>query len=161
MEIVTKLERILVPVDFSDCSANALAYAVMLQQCFGAHIHVAHAFTVPAFVPPHAALLAGELNASSVEHAERFTAQHLREFLGKLAIKPNDTLSTSVELGPPATAIVALARREKCDLIVMGTHGRTGWSRALLGSTAEQVLRSAPCAVLTVKASSNPTHSDN
>lgn len=133
----------------------------MLQQLSGAHIHVLHTYDVPAMVPPHAVLLGGELDASSVEHAQRFTSQRLADFLTKLSFKPGDTLQASVELGPAAATVVELATREKSDLIVMGTHGRTGWSRALLGSTAEHVLRSAPCPVLTIKSPPGRPNADD
>jgi nucleotide-binding universal stress UspA family protein len=129
---------------------------LMLQQLSGAHLHVLHAYDLPAFIPPTSMLLVGELNASLVEHAERATKQHLFEFLAKLSLNLGDTLSASVEVGPTAATIVAVADRERVDLIVMGTHGRTGWSRALMGSTAEKVLHAASCPVLTIKAHATP-----
>jgi nucleotide-binding universal stress UspA family protein len=61
-------------------------------------------------------------------------------------------VTSRLEYGDPATGIVGIAADEGVDLIVMGTHGRTGVSRWLIGSVAEKVVRSAPCAVLTVKA---------
>jgi universal stress protein A len=145
------LQRILVPVDFSDCSAAALQQALMLQRVAGAHIHVLHTYDLPALAPANAMLLVGELDASPVQHAQRFTTQRLAEFLAKLSIQPSDTLRTSIAVGEAAATIVEQAEGDAVDLIVMGTHGRTGWSRALLGSTAERVLHAAPCAVLTVK----------
>jgi nucleotide-binding universal stress UspA family protein len=57
-----------------------------------------------------------------------------------------------LEAGDPATEILRVAREVPCDLIVLGTHGRTGLTRLVLGSVAEEVLRKAPCSVLTVKA---------
>lgn len=153
MKASGSFERILVPVDFSDCSASALQHAMMLQQASGAHIHVLHTYDLPAFIPPHSMLVVGDFDASLVEHAERFTRQRLEEFSAKLSVKPSDTVHFSLEVGPAAPTIVSVAEREQSDLIVMGTHGRTGWSRALLGSTTDKVLHSAPCAVLTVKSS--------
>lgn len=151
MEATAPFERILAPVDFSDCSASALQHAMMLQKVSGAHIHVLHTYDLPAFIPPHSMLVVAELDGSLVQHAERFTTQRLEEFLAKLSIKPGDTFRFSIEVGPAAPTIVSVAEREQSDLIVMGTHGRTGWSRALLGSTTDKVLHSAPCPVLTVK----------
>ena len=60
-------------------------------------------------------------------------------------------MDTRVHEGDPATQIVRVAQETRCDLIVLGTHGRTGLGRLLMGSVAEQVLRKAPCPVLTVK----------
>jgi nucleotide-binding universal stress UspA family protein len=78
--------------------------------------------------------------------------QRLREMIN--AIKPSDPGSAIERLlseGKPGEEIVAFAKERNCDLIVMGTHGRTGLERALLGSVAEQVVRAAPCPVLTLR----------
>jgi nucleotide-binding universal stress UspA family protein len=79
--------------------------------------------------------------------------EHLRDELCR--IRPSDRETRVQHLlaeGDPATAILRAARDNHCDLIVMGTHGRTGLRRLLMGSVAEQVVRKAPCLVLTVKA---------
>ena len=79
--------------------------------------------------------------------------KHMREELRRM--KPSDPKTRVQHLlveGNPATAILRAARENKCDLIVMGTHGRTGLNRLLMGSVAEEVVRKAPCLVLTVKA---------
>ena len=83
--------------------------------------------------------------------------EHMREELCRL--KPSDPQTRVHHLlaeGHPATAILRAARENRCDLIVMGTHGRTGLNRLLMGSVTEEVVRMAPCLVLTVNAEVPP-----
>jgi nucleotide-binding universal stress UspA family protein len=137
------IKIILHPTDFSEQSAHAFPLACALGRDYGARIVVAHVFTLqtrgslangPALIDP------------LVAEAE------LRARLE--GVRPSDP-SIAVEhclcVGDPAAEIVALAREAKADLIVMGTHGRAGVGRLLLGSVAEAVLRHAPCPVLTLK----------
>jgi nucleotide-binding universal stress UspA family protein len=119
---------ILLATDFSEASEPAVQAARAYARAFGARVHVLH---VAAPGTEGLTLLMSGLTA----------------MLGP------DTVVRSVVGGAPATEIVRYARDHPIDLIVMGTHGRTGMSRALLGSVAERVVRTAPCAVLTVPAS--------
>jgi nucleotide-binding universal stress UspA family protein len=123
------VRRILFPTDFSHASREAGRTAVSMAQQFGAHL------TILYVVPP-------------------VTDPSPSEGLGALAaeLAPGMAVATEVAAGIPARKIVEHARRHGIDLIVMGTHGRTGLSRALLGSVAEAVVRRAPCRVLTVPA---------
>jgi nucleotide-binding universal stress UspA family protein len=122
--------EILFPTDFSPASAAAGRTAADLARRFGARLHVLH--VVPPVTDPSPAPAA--LGAAVAE-------------LGAgLAVV------SEVASGFPARKIVEYARRKGIDLIVLGTHGRTGFSLALLGSVAEAVVRRAPCRVLTVPA---------
>jgi nucleotide-binding universal stress UspA family protein len=121
------IREILVATDFSDSSAEALRVAVDHARQFGARLHIVH---VSRNGDPHGAYELSRL-------AQGFASRQL-------------TVTTAHKFGEAAECILDHARRAKVDLIVMGTHGRTGVTRALLGSVAERVTRRAPCPVLTV-----------
>ena len=130
--------RILVPTDFSACSATALDYARILAARFGASLHLLHVlendFLRPMVVDPH-----------TVE------AGVLRQLHELLTIEDRERGAVPVVLRSDAVAdaIVSYARSVGIDLIVMGTHGRAGLAHLLKGSVAERVVRTAPCMVLT------------
>lgn len=147
------LDRILVPVDFSPPSDRAIRYATTLANKFGARVSLLHvvddpfvtgAWQAEAFIANIPELLT-ELMMSA--------RTHLGELKRDLAAH-GFIVDTAVITGPPARAIVEHASAGHFDLIVMGTHGRTGLSHALLGSVAERVVQKAPCPVLTVREAS-------
>ncbi|GIX03617.1 MAG: universal stress protein [Planctomycetaceae bacterium] len=137
-----KFRTILVPVDFSPVSETALEVAHALARDHQGRMVLLHVAIPPApahevYVPP--------------EELTRL-AQQAREQLEHWAHKYLDVpTDTRVMAGEPGPAIVSLAGELSADLIVMGTHGRTGLMRLLMGSVAEWVLRHAPCPVLTVR----------
>ena len=147
----SRFNKIAVPVDFSDCSGAALERAAALQGVMGAQLLILHTYELPVLSMPQATLMAGEMNASLVERDARFAQQQLDEFITKRSLTRSDTVRTLIEVGPAAETIIAVAEREEADLVVMGTHGRTGLARVLLGSTTERVLRAVSCPVLTVR----------
>src|SRR5690606_20115607 len=109
------------------------------------------AFDVPTFVPPHVTVMMGEIDAPLADHAERHAREQLEAFLEKQGVN-GAGISSSTRMGPPALTLLEAAEQDGYDMIVMGTHGRTGLSRLVMGSTAEKVVRAAPCPVLTVHA---------
>jgi nucleotide-binding universal stress UspA family protein len=136
-ETMLSLRRILVPIDWSELSQRALDLAAHL-----AREHAAELFLL--YVVPLPALMYGPPPESY--------SNHLLEELRRL--RPGDPkvrVQYLVAEGAPDLAILSAARGSQCDLIVMGTHGRTGLKRLLLGSVAEDVIRKAPCPVLAVK----------
>jgi nucleotide-binding universal stress UspA family protein len=146
-------QRILFPTDFSACAEGAYRHAAYLADRFGAELHVVHAVDDPA-APPRdwpEAPGTGEVRISLAEVCED---------LG-LPLPPPaedydpydlvEVIEAEVIGTDPAGAILRYARDEEVDLIVMGTHGRQGWARGVLGSVAETVSRYAPCPVLTVR----------
>jgi nucleotide-binding universal stress UspA family protein len=149
-----EIRRILVPHDFSEAAANALSYALGVSEKFGARVTVMHVYEIPA-IGAAEALAAGVEFASVVE---RVTAKAL-ERVASRARESNVDLDTELRTGTPWMEIITVAERMKADLIVIGTHGRKGVSRMLLGSVAEKVVRTAPCPVLTVHAPA--LHSDS
>jgi len=144
------IRRILCPVDFSRFSHHALEHAVAIAREFGAEIealHVSAVAPVTALVP---------IGAPLVPEPARLTQQERRAITTQLHEFTDDVdaagviLRSTLKEQDPVAAIVETAESWPADLIVMGTHGRSGFERLLLGSVAEKVLRKAPCPVLTV-----------
>jgi len=137
------LHTILHPTDFSKHSRCAFGLACALARDYGARLIALH-----VLVPPPVAYGDGVVVAADPEPL-RATAQ---EHLGELEIPgANVRAERRLEEGDPATVILRVAKEVHADLLVMGTHGRTGLGRLLMGSVAEEVVRRAPCPVLTVK----------
>lgn len=136
------IRTILHPTDFSERSEYALRLACALARDHGSHLVILHVASVPVVVygegvvPPDSE----DYRQEKEEQLKRLT---LPGFTGHA--------SRRVKEGDPAAEILGLAQDLPADLIVMGTHGRTGLERLLMGSVAEQVVRKAPCPVLTVK----------
>jgi len=143
-------KKILCPVDLSDVSKQALRYAGRICRETDAHLLVLYVLEPMAnpgnltFRP----VTITDLEEQLVEHA-RNTVEGL---VGEMGLGP-DAVTTGVQKGVASVEIVRAAEEEGVDLIVMGTHGLTGISHVLLGSTAERVVRKAPCPVLTIKRS--------
>lgn len=145
-----KVKKILAPVDFSDMSEEALSYATGLADELGAKVLVLHAIEPIVFA--NASLGSG----LAVPHLLEEQRQAAKETLDKLVArlrKRKVEVTGLIETGAPYDAIVTVANAKKCDMIVMGTHGRSGLGHLLLGSTAEKVVRMAECPVLTVRGS--------
>jgi len=142
------IRRILCPVDFSDSSQHALRYAVAIAQWYDATVTMFHA-CVP--VPMSAyATVASMMPALPVGGEND---KEVRDAMKNLASSVEGTsvpLDIALGEGYPAAAIAEKAAEAKCDLIVIGTHGRSGFERLMLGSVTEKVLRKARCPVLTV-----------
>ncbi|MGE3955477.1 MAG: universal stress protein [Vicinamibacterales bacterium] len=142
-----EIRRILCPVDFSDASQHALEHAVMIAGWYRARItalHVRH----PAFLvePPILFTDMGGGPVATLEDAESRLHQWLAPV--RAAGVMGDVMA--VDGNTPASRIVEVAGRIDADLIVLGTHGRSGFDRLLLGSVTEKVVRTAPCPVVTV-----------
>jgi nucleotide-binding universal stress UspA family protein len=143
------VQNILVAVDFSEYSNAALNYATFLAEGFGATLTLVH--SVEPYVYPED-LSAGRLITDVENSAIRQCKGKLNEMVR--SIKEGIPASVAVTMGTPWHQIVAMAKRWNADLIVVGTHGRTGLKHVLMGSTAERVVRHAPCPVLVVHAPS-------
>ncbi|MGD2216228.1 MAG: universal stress protein [Gemmatimonadales bacterium] len=144
-----KIEKILYPTDFSRCAGHALPHTLHLAETYGAELHLLHALVLHEADPSslsHRLPDMEELYTALEEHADTQmkTAMQEHERAG-FKIK-----STQVRAISAAGAILDYATDNEIDLVVMGTHGRRGLRRLLLGSVAEEVVRLAPCPVLTV-----------
>jgi universal stress protein A len=137
-----KAKKILFPTDFSPASQEALKWATSLARESGATLLIVHVEEPPM------AYGGGELYLG-VDETNR---QELRKALAQVVpTDPNVPYEHKLLIGDPATSIVDLAESEGVDFIVLGSHGRTGLTRLLMGSVAEAVVRRAKCPVLTVK----------
>ena len=144
MRFPLQVRHILVPLDFSGASRQALDYAVPLAQKFEAKITLMHA------VPPQ--IVYPEAGMAVVDEAELTEAAKKTMALRTVELVPPALLKEAVvRNGRPSAEIVRFAQEQDVDLIVMTTHGYTGFAHAFLGSTAEQVIRHAPCPVLAVR----------
>jgi nucleotide-binding universal stress UspA family protein len=146
------IRRILCPLDFSRFSQRALEHAVALGREFGAEVDAVHVSAV-APIAEHVGIGSPiVLEPARLRHSERAALEaDLRDFAAE-TVATGVAVRTSLVEGDPVAAIVARAMTWPADLIVMGTHGRAGFDRLLLGSVAEKVLRKAPCPVLIVPA---------
>lgn len=140
---MSHIEKILVPMDGSPSSIAALEEALVLAEELAAAVDVLHVYAPDRF----------ELGSStaatdaSVAEAER----EMESAIGEARALLGDRLSRRTESGEPVRKIVEIAAADHADLIVIGTHGRVGRLRALVGSVADGVVRNAPCPVLTVR----------
>lgn len=145
---MVRVRKVLCPIDFSEPSAEALHFAVALARRFDATLTLVNVYAVPGYALPEGAVLLGpKVMADVLAETER----GLREWKARaerLGARRVDTLAAQ---GAADAEIVRVAREGAYDLIVMGTHGRTGLKHVLLGSVAEKVVRRAPCPVLTVR----------
>lgn len=142
--------RILCPVDASECSRVALGEALSLARRFDAALELLNVYQVPAYVQPTILVWAAVGPRPLWELAEEQAKTEVERFLAPLALEERARLVLSFEVGDAATTILERARQSKPDLVVMGTHGRTGARRVVLGSVAERVVRLAPCPVLVI-----------
>jgi nucleotide-binding universal stress UspA family protein len=143
------IRTILFPTDLSETAENAFAMACALARDYGANLIVLHVYPPP--------LNHGEVVArrqGNGFHQQMWNALHRYHPAG-----PHTSMEHRLEEGDAAAEILRVAKETHCDQIVMGTHGRTGLGRLLMGSVAEQVLRKASCPVLTVKPGSSPAPS--
>jgi nucleotide-binding universal stress UspA family protein len=147
---MARITRILVPTDFSPTADAALEYAFVLAERFGASLQLLHVLDDPFVVDGMAAdayiAEAPALRTAVLDDArERLRHRAApREVLGQ-------PIDTEVLFGHGARTIAEYAAERGVDLIVMGTHGRSGFAHLLLGSVAERLVRTAPCPVLTVR----------
>lgn len=139
--------RVLCPVDFSEASRHALDHAVMIAGWFRSRLTVMHV-RHPAFVvePP---ILFAEVSDADVDSLDEVSTR-LETWLGPIRAAGIECDVLAVDGNNPATLIVEAVARVGADLVVMGTHGRHGFERLLLGSVAERVVRTARCPVVTV-----------
>jgi nucleotide-binding universal stress UspA family protein len=146
-----RFTHILVPTDFNPASDAALAYAKELALKYEARLTLLHVVTDPVATGAWAPDVYVPASAEMGERVLRATRERL-----KAALTPEERARFAVRIevwiGVPAQIIEDIAREQKVDLIVMGTHGRRGLSHMVLGSVAERVVRHAPCPVLTTHA---------
>jgi len=147
-----KIKKILAPTDLSDLSQAGVRYALNLAKAVGAEVMVYHVVNYEELIQygEKMAMTRPSRPADSIlEKAQTVLSRFLREHFADLI--PPVKVHEKVELGRPDENIVEEARKERPDLIVISTHGRTGLSHILLGSVTEKVVRHAPCPVLSIR----------
>ncbi len=147
------LKKILVPTDFSEHGRHALSYGAELAQKFGAELHLLHVLQdLVAMVPEPG--MAFPMPGDYLKDLREGSQRALTE-LAKKEVPEGLSIVQEIREGPPFLEIIRYAKENDVDLMVLGTHGRSGLAHALLGSVAEKVVRKAPCPVLTVR---DPEH---
>ena len=143
-----RLERILVPIDFSEPSKKALRYAISFAKHFGAELVVEYVVE-PAVYPADFSF--GQMGIPNIEKELRERGkQELRRLLEE-DIAGQVSAKAVIRTGKPFLEIIDVARDQDVDLIIIATHGHTGVEHIIFGSTAEKVVRKAPCPVLVVR----------
>ena len=141
-----RLTKILVPIDFSDCSKKALQYALAFAKQF--HTSLVLLYVVET---NYAGTEYGSLDYVLLEKESRETGQKLLADLAQTVVGNSAPVETLVRSGRPVMEITDVAKEKNVDLIIISTHGHTGLKHILLGSVSENVVRHAPCPVLTVR----------
>ena len=142
------LKRILVPVDFSPLSKKALLYAARLAQQFNAQVDLFHVLE-PEIPPAFEGFMIAPPAVSNGATAS--CAGRMKTLVNSVRNAGVARVGSSVRSGLAAFEIVEAAKELDVDLIVLATHGYTGWKHFAIGSTAERVVRAAPCPVLVVR----------
>lgn len=145
------IKNILCPIDYSICSEKALAYAIEFAEKYRAKLYLVHVLDIRIYD-------INEPDIYQVNMVDQETIGKLRERLLRCVneeTKGRVAVEAVVVQGVPFVEIIKASKDYIIDLIVLGTHGRTGLSHAIMGSVAEKVVRKAPCPVLTIK---NPEH---
>jgi len=142
------VKKILVPVDFSENCSVALDWAMSISEYIGAGVILFHALEVPYYLQRRANKIL-IIDKDIKEKVKKDTTKNLQTFSEKYNNKI--TIAPEMSEGKAFIEIIKAAGKHQVDLIVMGTHGRTGLEHMLIGSVAEKVVRKAHCPVLTVK----------
>ena len=140
--------RIVIPTDFSECAERAWAVAQRVAGTLRSEVVLAHILVEPIVYGD--ASLATDSTRQLFEQARKWVEDELEKWASAVRAQ-GMTVRTIVRTGSANEEIVNLATDEGAELIVIGTHGRSGLNRALLGSVADRVVRFAPCPVLTVR----------
>lgn len=146
-------KRILAPIDYSPNSRTSLDYASQLALELGASIDIVHVWDRPSYIADSLLVGQGEERRPLGDLIRETAEQEMRDFLKIMAL-PNSLVRREFLLsGEPARTLVQHLETEPYELVVVGTHGRSGFAHLLLGSVAERLVRYSPVPVLTVPAS--------
>ncbi len=140
-------KKILCPVDFSEFTKDVIAYAADISKQYGAELHVLHVIPNLTYFTPYESFLTPE-NLVAIE--KNIQDEVDRDF-GKILKNVDIDVKKAVRTGVAFVEIIDYAKAEGIDLIVMGTHGRSGIEHILIGNVAEKVVRKSPCPVMTIR----------
>jgi nucleotide-binding universal stress UspA family protein len=144
-----KIEKILFPTDFSDHSKHAFSYALSFAKEYGANICMVHVIEDVQYLAN--AYMFDVPMMPSFADVEQNRLKEMQEFIDREVTDSDIQVQKVVRHGRPFVEIIQIARDENVDLIVIATHGRGGLEHVLFGSTAEKVVRKAPCPVLSIR----------
>ena len=144
----TDIKKVLVPIDFSDYSKSALKYATEFAQNFNAEMFLVYVVE-PVIYPPDFSM--GQIAIPSVNAEWDIKAKEELDKLANSEIPDTVKVQTIIKTGKPFLEIIETAADEDVDIIIIATHGHSGMEHILFGSTAEKVVRKAPCPVLTLR----------
>ena len=145
------IRRILIPIDYSDNSKAALAYGAELAVTFGASLDIVHVWDRPTYVADAVMVQRPGEAHKPIGELIRENAQHdMAEFMSSITLPSGVPVQTRLLSGDPAATLIAELKKAEHDLVVLSTHGRTGFAHLLLGSIAEKLVRLSPVPVLTV-----------
>lgn len=142
------IHKTLVPIDFSDYSKQSLRYAVNFAEKFNSEIILLYVVE-PILYPTDLTL--GQIVLPSIDIDLEARAREELEKLVNTEIRPEQKVKTLIKSGKPYIEIIETAKEEDVDLIIISTHGHSGIEQVLFGSTADKVVRKAPCPVLTLR----------
>ena len=142
------MKKILVPIDFSEYSKNALKYSVTFAKQFGAELVLVYVVEPPIYP---ADFSFGQMHLPNIENELRSHGKQELDRLAQIQIAGQVRARTLICTGKPFIEIIKTARVENVDLIIIATHGHTGVEHILFGGTAEKIVRKAPCPVLVVR----------
>ena len=145
------LRKILVPVDYSDCSRAALVYAADIARALGAELDVVHVWDRPPYVSEVEVRHPDGAVRSLVDMIREGAAREMEAFVALAKLPPDVRFERRLSSGNPAARILSELELGRHDLVIVGTHGRTGLRHVLLGSVAEKLVRLSPVPVLTVR----------
>ncbi len=144
------VKRILVPIDFSPDSMSALTYAGEFAKMFKAELVLLHVIE-PIYYATPTDMYAVNANITTLLEEQRRMAEQQFKRIGAQLQKQRQRFRALIKTGSPSQVITAMATRQRGDMIIMATHGRTGLAHMFMGSVAERVVRTAACPVLTVR----------
>ncbi len=142
------IKKVLVPIDFSDFSKSALRYAISFAKTYNADIILVYVVE-PVIYPPDFSM--GQIAIPAVNTEWDTKAKDELDRLAKTEIPSDIKVTTVIKTGKPFVEIIDTATEYNADIIIIATHGHSGVEHILFGSTAEKVVRKAPCPVLTLR----------
>lgn len=140
-------KKIVCPVDFSEFTDEIISYALSIAKKFEAEVHLLHVIPTLNYFTPYESFLTPENLISMERNIENEIEKDFQKIIKKVDMPVKKVIKTGVTF----VEIIDYIKAENMDLVVMGTHGRSGIEHILMGSVAEKVVRKAPCPVLTVR----------